>query len=115
MIFNIIYYHYDFSVFILGLGIYKSIYEKLESACHKIDTMMYKAMVNEDDEPITTSENNFKEAVKADVERNESFTNQISTLEEDLVDIQQELPMQLSEHSLIDGDVDVESGDILNL
>lgn len=76
---------------------------------------MYTTMLNEDDDPITTPENNFEEVVKADIERNASITSKISTLEDDLVNIQQELPMQLSEFSSIDGDVDLESGEILTL
>ena len=81
----------------LGLGIFKSIFDKLESDCHDLDVIIYKAMLKEESQIDT---NNFYQHITKQVERNAATRRKVENKKEELQDITDDLPLKLLSYTL---------------
>ncbi|XP_038062353.1 uncharacterized protein LOC119732823 [Patiria miniata] len=83
----------------ISLGIFKKIYDLLESDCHSLDVRLFKLRVEGADEDDDDDEFNFDQAVVAEVRRQQELQHQLLQKRESLEELEEELPLfQLQSH-----------------
>ena len=98
MLYFLLYFQIVVPTLHLGLGIFKSIYDKLEADCHDLDSLIYRALLKTQEIP--TDDNNFYQSITDQVARTASTRRKIEEKKEELEEIVDDLPSQLMSYSL---------------
>ena len=86
----------------MSLGIFKKLFDMLEAQCHELDMKLFSLCVTntDEDDDDATPECNFDQQVYAEYKRQILITEEKQKKEEELEQVEEELPLHLLQNNL---------------